>query len=463
MALRSHHSSLLRRTALAVLAAAGLASGPAGAGMSEQEAARLDGELTPMGAIRAGNAAGTIPPWTGGLATPPADYRPGRWHVDPFAADEILFHVDAANAEQYADRISPGQRAQLEAHPRTWRMNVYPSRRSAAFPDWVYEATKQNATRSELVTKGKGGVKGARIGPPFPIPQNGLEAIWNHNLRWRGVRVRYADGLAAVTRRGSWRLVLALEDLAFPYGARDESVFHDRYPNIMLAIRSKTVAPALLSGDGSLVLEPIDQTDDPRAAWLYSQAFRRVIRSPYFAYEFPSPNTDNLRTIDDAFLYNGPPDRFDWQLLGRREMLVPYNAYRLHGGGASSDDIIGRSHIDPDLARYELHRVWVVEATLKEGAQHVYSKRVFYIDEDSWRILVSEAWDLEGRLWRINEAHPVIHYEVPVLLETITTHTDLKERRYLVDGLDNERNPPRFSEDIHPREFSPNALLLYIR
>ncbi len=371
--------------------------------------------------------------------------------------------IDAAGAERHAERLSEGQRALLRRFPETWRMNVYPSRRSAAFPEWVYQAIRSNATSAQLVTRGKGGVTDARVGSPFPISANGLEVIWNHNLRWRGVRVRRVQGIAAVTRRGNYRLVLQLQDLAFPYGAREAKVYHDRYPNVMLAIKSKTIAPALLAGDGALVIEPLDQTDDPRKAWLYSEAIRRVVRSPYFAYDFPAGNSDNLRTIDDVFLFNGPPDRFDWRLLGKREVYVPYNAYRLHGDVTSPDDILGPQHIEPRLARYELHRVWVVEATLRPGAEHVYSRRIFYLDEDSWRVIMSEGYDRDGKLWRVAEAHTVNHYEVPVLLDTLTVFYDLKAQRYLVVGLDNGRNPPRFEDDIHPREFSPNALLYYIR
>jgi len=451
------------RTIPALLAVLMALPGTLRAAVTEQEAARLATELTPVGAERAGNAAGTIPAWTGGISRPPADYRPGRWHPDPFAADELQLTIDAGNAEQYVEHLTDGQRALLRAFRETWRMNVYPSHRSAAFPDWVDEATRKNATRAQLVTRGKGGVTGARIGSPFPIPANGLEAIWNHNLRWRGVRVRRATGFAAVTRRGNYRLVLQLRDLAFPYGARDQSVFQDRYPNVMLAIKSKTVSPALLAGEGTLVIEPIDQTDDPRKVWLYAPDLRRVVRSPGFAYDFPGGNSDNLRTVDDIFLFNGPPDRFDWKLLGKREVYVPYNAYRLHGDDASVDEILGPKHIDPALARYELHRVWVVEATLKPDAEHIYSKRVFYLDEDSWRAIVSESYDAEGNLWRVAEAHTVNHYEVPVLLGTLSTFHDLQAQRYLAVGLDNGRLPPRFEDDIHPREFSPNALLYYIR
>ena len=184
---------------------------------------------------------------------------------------------------------------------------------------------------------------------------------------------------------------------------------------------------------------------------------------PWVAYDFPAPNSDGLRTVDDVWLFNGPPDRFEWELLGKREMLIPYNAYRLHGSDIGPADILRRSHIEPDLARYELHRVWVVQGTLRPGAKHVYSRRVFYVDEDSWQIAVAESYDLTGRLWRVNEAHALNYYDVPVLWSTLEVYHDLARERYLVTGLDNARNTHRFSEGSDPREFSPNALSYEVR
>jgi len=431
--------------------------------VSEAEAARLEADLTPMGAVRAGNPEGTIPAWTGGITAPPPDYRSGANHPDPHPGDRILYTVTAADLEARGSLLCDGQKALLRAHPESWRLNVYPTRRSASFPEWVYQAVRTNATRANVVLTGKGSVEGARVGPPFPIPQSGIEAIWNHNLRWRGARVERSEGIAAVTRLGNYRVVLSEQTLGMPYAARQADAFGKEYPNVLFAIKTKTIAPARVAGDGSLVIEPIDQTDDPRKWWNYSRDLRRVFRLPWAAYDFPAPSSDALRTIDDSWLFNGPPDRFDWELLGKREMLIPYNAYRLHGSGIGPADILLRSHIDPELARYELHRVWVVQATLKPGAKHIYSRRVFYLDEDSWQIAVAESYDLDGKLWRVNEAHAINYYEVPVLWSTLEVYQDLIRERYLVTGLDNGRNTYRFSAGSDPREFSPNALSYDVR
>jgi len=431
--------------------------------VSEQEAARLGTELTPVGAEREGNAEGTIPAWTGGIATPPPGYTEGSWHPDPYPEDTVLFTISAANLQEHASRLSEGQQALLRAHPDSWSMRVHPTRRSAAYPEWVYEAVKSNATSAQLVLEGKGGVTGAKVSSPFPLPQSGVEAVWNHTLRFRGVRVSRGVGSAAVTRRGNYSVLVSQQEVGIPYASPSEDAFKRAHPNVLLALKSKIIAPSLRSGDGLLVIEPLDQTRDPRKAWSYSRSLRRVLRNPFLDYDNPAPDSDGLRTVDELDLFNGPPDRFEWSLLGKRELYVPYNAYRLHGDRVDAGEILLPGHIDPARARYELHRVWVVEGRLKPGQRHVYSRRVFYLDEDSWQILVSDSYDAKGALWRFAEAHALEYYDVPVLWDTLQVFHDLRERRYFVFGLDEGLAAPRFEEGGDPREFSPNALLYYVR
>jgi hypothetical protein len=435
----------------------------ASAGVSEEQAARLGAELTPIGAERAGNAEGTIPAWTGGITQPPAGYRKGSWHEDPFPGDAVLFTISAANAEEHAQHLSEGQKALLLAYPDTWRMRVHATRRSASYPEWVYEAVKSNATSAQLVREGKGGVLGSTVSSPFPIPGSGVEAVWNHTLRFRGVRVSRGIGSAAVTRRGNYSVVLTQQELGIPYASPSDTAFKRAHPNVLLALKTKVIAPSLRSGDGILVIEPIDQTRDPRKAWNYNRALRRVLRNPYFAYDHPAPDSDGLRTVDELDLFNGSPDRFEWSLQGKRELYVPYNAYPLHGDSVKPADVLRVGHIEPERARYELHRVWVVEGRLRQGQRHVYSRRVFYLDEDSWQILVSDSYDSEGRLWRVAESHALNYYDVPLLWDTLQVYHDLHDRRYFVFGLDVGVSAPRFEEGGDPREFNPNALLYYVR
>jgi hypothetical protein len=421
------------------------------------------GGLTPIGAEQAGNDAGTIPPWMGGLTAPPASYQEGKHEASPFPNDKPLFQINAANAAQYAENLSPGQRALLERYPDSWHMNVYQSRRTASFPDFVYDAIASNAETARVLMEDRGGVEDARVSSPFPRPQSGVEAIWNHNLRFRGLRVNRVEGYAPVTRSGRYTLILSRQDWAFPYAVQHPTPFTQRYPNVLLAVKSKVIAPSLLSGDGTLIFETINQTGDPRKAWRYPRALRRVLRSPFFGYELPSGNSDGLRTVDDFGLYNGSPDRYEWTLVGKQELYIPYNAYGLHGPQVGYEDIVRTGHISPEHARYELHRVWVVEGRLKEGERHIYGRRVFYLDEDSWQISVADSYNTDGELWRVNEAHAINYYTVPVLWTTLEVFHDLLAGRVLVEGLDNLHRPYEFRSTSDPREFSPNALIYYLR
>ncbi len=449
---------------------------PSFAAVDANEAARLGGdELTPVGAERAGNSEGTIPAWTGGLDGSKLPAPAGTFLADPYPDDTILFTVTAANIDQYADQLSEGQKALLRNNPDSWKMNVYPSRRSASYPEFVYEAIQHNATRSTVDTSNLGGVEDADISSPFPIPSQGVEVIWNHNLRWRGIAVDRYDGQAAPTRNNGHFSLIVLEDqIAFPFGAPPKAFGDKRkFPQVSLAYKSKVIAPGFSTGTAQLVLESNNYNRDARKTWVYSQQLRRVFRTPFSGFDNPVPLSDGLRFNDETDMFNGSPALFDWKLLGKREMLIPYNAYRLHDGELTAADIVKPGHISPDLARYELHRVWVVEGTVKEKNRgplrgvakrgHSYSKRVFYVDEDSWSIVLADNYDNEGNLWRFSEGHMINFYRVPTPWYTLQTSYDFKEKRYLVTGLDNELEPYNFKTTINPNEFSPNALDYYVR
>jgi len=423
--------------------------------VSSEAAARLGRELTPFGAIRAGNADGTIPPWQGGIEQPPSGYEPGMHHPDPFADDEVLFTIDADNFKAYADRLSPGQRAMFERYPDTWRMLVYPTRRSASYPERIYRRTIENATTARLVADGNG-VVDTLAGPAFPIPQNGLEAVWNHLLRYRGTSARREFVQATPTAAGIWTAVRIDERVIYPYaepGATIESI-----DNKLAYFMQEVAAPARLAGTILLVHETLNQKVEPRHAWTYNPGLRRVRRAPNKAYDTPGTASDGQRTTDQLDMFNGAPDRYTWHLLGRREMYVPYNSYLLHSDALTHDEIVRPGHINPDFARYELHRVWVVDARLEPGTDHIYARRTFFIDEDSWQILVADHYDGRGELWRLAEAHTINYYDVPMIWETLLTIYDLHNGRYQAFGLNNELPVDRFDLELDKGDFTPNAL-----
>ena len=438
----------------AVLLACGAWLAPAAAEVPADQIARLDGDLTPLGAERAGNAPGTIPAWTGGITTPPEGYTVGEHHRDPFPDDAPLFVIDAANLDDHRENLSVGHQRMLELYP-DFRMTVYPTRRSASQPERIYEATRRVAATARLEDGGNG-VGGAVIGIPFPIPANGLEAIWNHLLRYRGETVRCVIGQAAVTAGGDYTLVQFDIDAEVRYSLPDMT--EDELDNTMLYFKQKVLAPARLAGDILLVHETMNQVREQRRAWTYNPGQRRVRRAPNVAYDNPGTTTDGLRTADQFDMFNGAVDRYDWTLVGKRELYVPYNSYRLHSDRLTFDDILMPLHVNPDHLRYELHRVWVVEATLREGASHIYKRRTFYIDEDSWQIVVADMYDTRDQLWRVSEGHVINYYEKPLVWPTLEAHYDLQARRYLALGLDNEFPMCIWDEESTERDFTVAAL-----
>ncbi|NMH58428.1 DUF1329 domain-containing protein [Alteromonas ponticola] len=441
-----------------IAAAMSLAIGSSAlAKVSESEAKKLGDSLTPLGAEKAANADGSIPAWDGGITKAPAGYSVGDHHPDPFEGDKVKFEITADNYKEYADNLTAGQIKLFETYPDTFKMPVYETRRTASNPQAVYDATRANATRAELLDGGNG-IKGAAVGIPFPIPENGLEVIWNHILRYRGEAVERAGGQAAVTSSGSYNVIGFDEQLLLKYSepnATPEQLLED---NILFMFKQKVTEPARLAGTALLVHETVDQVKEPRKAWTYNTGQRRVRLAPNIAYDTPGTAADGLRTTDDFDMFNGSPNRYDWELKGKKELYVAYNNYQLHSKDVSYSDILTPNHINPDLTRWEKHRVWVVEATLKDGFRHVYQKRVFFIDEDSWQVQVADMYDNRGELYRVAFAYGINYYEVPTHWSTLDVYHDLNSRRYLAIGLDNEEKMYDFS--IRPREveFTPQAL-----
>ena len=445
----------VRWTLLVLTLGTPLAATPAAAQVSAMQAAMLGGELTPLGAVRAGNEAGTIPAWEGGMMAPPAGYMPGMHHPDPFADDQPLFTITADNVDQYTANLSPGQVAMFRRYPETFRMPVYPSRRTAALPQRIYDRTIANATTATLV-EGGNGVANAGEGIPFPIPQSGLEAIWNHLLRYRGLTLHRTYAQMAPMPDGAFLAVTLEEDALWVYqqpGATTETI-----DNKLVYFRQAITAPPRLAGTVLAVHETLNQVAEPRRAWAYNPGQQRVFEAPNVAYDAPGTASDGQRTADQLDMFNGAPDLYEWSLVGKQELYIPYNSYRLASDAVGFADILQPGHINPDLTRYELHRVWIVEARLREEASHIYARRTFYLDEDTWQAAIIDHYDGRGEMWRVSEAHALNFYEVPLTLMTAMTVYDLQNGRYLVNGLTNEYPPVIFDEPMDAADFTPEAL-----
>ncbi|MCK7549591.1 DUF1329 domain-containing protein [Marinobacter koreensis] len=445
------------------LLALSVAAAPASAAVSQSQADRLGKDLTPFGSPKAGNKSGTIPDWDGGLTEPPPGYEgSGQHHINPFPDDQVLFTITAANMDQYSDHLSEGVKAMFETYPTTFKVPVYKTRRSHAIPDWVAKNVKDNATSAEMVGEGAG-IKGAYGGYPFPIlsgndEEKAWQVMWNHLTRWRGIYVTRRSSEVAVQQDGDYSLVTSQQEVFFnfynPKG--DESTLD----NIIFYYLSFTLSPPRLAGGAILIQETLNQIIEPRNGWGYNAGQRRVRRAPNLNYDSPIAASDNLRTADDTDIFNGALDKYNWKYLGKREIYIPYNCYRIGEAGVPYSKILGISHINPDLTRWELHRVHVVEATLKKGERHIYSKRRFYVDEDSWNAVLVDQYDSRGNLWRVTMGLPKNYYELPGVWTVLDVYHDLQARRYHVLGLDTEEPTTRVFSDKIPnkRYFSPASL-----
>ncbi|ANI56545.1 MULTISPECIES: DUF1329 domain-containing protein [Pseudomonas] len=419
------------------------------------EADKLGKSLTPMGAEMAGNADGSIPAWK------PMPKNAGTvdskgFLSDPYASEKPLFTITKQNVDQYKAKLAPGQYAMFQRYPDTFKMPVYPSHRGATVPDAVFAAIKKNATTTTLVSGGNG-LENFDTAVPFPIPKTGVEVIWNHITRYRGGSVTRLVTQATPQPNGSFSLVYFQDQFVF----RDKMKDYDpaNPGNILFYFKQKVTAPARLAGGVLLVHETLDQVKEPRSAWVYNAGQRRVRRAPQVSYDGPGTAADGLRTSDNLDMFNGAPDRYDWKLVGKQEMYIASDSYKLDDPKLKYSDIIKAGHINQDLARYELRRVWHVTATLKEGQRHIYAKRDFFIDEDTWQAAVIDHYDGRNQLWRVAEAHSQDYYNVQVPWYTLETLYDLQSGRYLALGMKNEeKSAYDFGFTATTSDFTPAAL-----
>lgn len=416
--------------------------------VSAEEAAALGKTLTPLGAETAGNAAGTIPAWTGGL--PKKDMPRGS---NPFADDKPLYTITAQNVSKYDDILTEGYKALFKTYP-DYKMIVYPTRRSASYPQWFYDATKKNATSVELTDNGYGFCCAAQ-GYPFPIPKNGTEVMWNHIMRYNTRGFRGHVDSAATAPDGSFVVQRDYVELAFMYNNPEATV--KSLDGMNLYALQKTIAPPNLAGEAHLLHVPIDRIANQTGVWVYNNTVGRPRRIGEVGYD--NPLYDGLMTHDQLDMFNGPLDRYTIKLLGKKEMLIPYNSYKLYDPKLKYKQIVTKGHINQDLARYELHRVWVIEANVKPGFAHRYKKRVFYLDEDSWIVHAEDIYDERDQFWRTAESHSIAFANVPVVVNGVQVHYDLQSRRYVIVDLTNEEKKLiEYDWHAEPSQFTPATL-----
>jgi hypothetical protein len=431
-------------------------AGGAHAAVSPDQAARLGTTLTGVGAEKAGNADGSIPAYTGGLKTAPASFQKGSsFRPDPFEGEKPKMVINSKNAAEYNGKLTATTQELLKRYP-SFRVDVFPTHRTVGLPQRLLDNTAKNAIGTQSL---EGGIalENALPGVPFPIPGNGNEAMWNHLLRFQGhaLNIKYdnwnvdSSGRATLATTSNGYLEYPLYEPSRTEPAKESDLF--------FKTKLYYQGPARRAGEAILLNDAVNPLKQPRRGWQYLPGQRRVKLAPDLAYDTPNPGTAGASTYDDAWVFNGALDRYDFKLVGKKEMIVPYNTYKLNYHDKAAD-ITTPNHVNPDLVRWELHRVWVVEATLKPGKRHIYNKRTFYLDEDSWIALASDEYDANGKLYRGSFAHMAYSYDVQAPNSDNFMTYDFVAGSYGIAGVYGPYGGIKYIDPLSKAQWAPESL-----
>ncbi len=440
-------SLVLSALALSLVATQALAK------VDAAEAAKLGTTLTPIGAEKAANKDGTIPVWT---PAPQSGSLKGEFPADPkIDAEKPKFTINKANMSQYSAKLTEGHKHLLRSYD-TYKMNVYPGHRNVSWPQEIYDATKVNATACTI--DGTDILDNCKIGFPFPIPKTGVEPIWNHKLKWRGESVTRYNNQMIVQPNGEFQLTKIIEDVQFSYASIKNPVPLTKTSGEFLKYLSQTVAPPRLAGTYILVHEKAGTGNDGRAAWLYSPGLKRIRRAPTVCCDNPYEGTDGHQFYDQVDMFNGVLDGYTWKLVGKKEIYIGYNANKLGGPETKFKMMAKPKHLNQDVARYELHRVWVVEATNIATKRHTFAKRVFYIDEDGWNIAAVDDYDSRGNLYQFQEGHMIFGANLQASSTVPEVIYHITSGRYFITATFNEDKPLNLTAKFSPDYFTSAAV-----
>ncbi|MBP8255846.1 MAG: DUF1329 domain-containing protein [Opitutaceae bacterium] len=426
------------------------------AAVGADEAKQLGATLTEFGAEKAGNKDGSIPAYTGGLEKVASyDSKTMNTYIDPFAAEKPLYTVDAKNLGQYEGQLTAGTLAMLKQYP-TFKVNVYPSHRTFRYTSSVLQNTVKNATTAKLVGQIEGdALSGADegnlpyAGIPFPIPKTGYEVLWNQLARFSAaVSHNVGDGFLIDTAGTIAKLAGVDEWFVHPW-YDTKGTLRAKTFDALFGFSATLTAPPSSAGIVFLNYYTPNAAEGGQRVWFYTPGQRRVRLAPEFAYDVPIASYGGVTVWDDIYGYLGRMDRFDYKIVGKKEVLVPYNAF----GPTNTlqiKEVLGTKHVNPSAVRWEKHRVWVVDGTRKATARHVYSRRTFYVDEDCWCIVSSEAYDSAGALWRVSHYYTFPTYDTGGFnIDTWSTNDLIKGNYFILNTAHAESGNSIHSYETH--------------
>jgi Protein of unknown function (DUF1329) len=420
---------------LTVCWAAVLIATRAPAAVTAQEADHLGKDLTAVGAEKAGNADGTIPAFEGANTPLPGwEWGKLRSQYSKFKDEKPLFSIDASNVDKYASQLPDGQITALKT-VKGYRMDVYPSHRTCGITPVHAERTKANATEARIGPDGWSLEHARTAGVPFPIPKSGVEVMYNVRMRPADVGVIYHDGTSVISpRSGTHEFTWYQWILYFYYPfQRPEKPSVEADGNVEFFVYYNFSKPPALAGQGFVATNWMNK--DPES-YYYFPGQRRVRRLPSYIFDTPLIGYENQYMIDEQIMLWSTLDRFDYKLLGKKEMYVGYNQFKTYDYSADPKVIFQESYVNPDYRRYELHRVWVVDARIKPRYRHLAQHRIYYVDEDSWGAVALTDYDKDEKVWKNVESFLIPAWEIGgTCVYSPTEMWDLQNGRYVFDYM----------------------------
>ncbi len=314
-----------------------------------------------------------------------------------YASGHVKYSVTADNYSEYTEMLTPGMMNMFAAYPDTFRMDVYENGGDCTLDADVMAISQQNGT----MINDNEGLELPNAGQvPFPDPSHPQHFVWNYRM--------YAGTVSAVERvqtsinvkaDGSMTKGQQETQITFPLNPRTKGMYAD--DNLYALFMQKNLGPPRTAGTVTLVHDFVDSYLQPRKAWQYSPATRRVRRAPDISYDSLTSAGEGIQTIDSYGGFNGAQDKYDWSYEGKRKMIVPINNDDL--ANTEPEITFTPFHPNPDVVRFEERDVHVVHATLKPGQRHLYESRTFYfLDGDSQMLVYHDAYDGNQDLMRAN-------------------------------------------------------------
>lgn len=427
---------------------------------AQEEAALLGGDkYTCMGAERAGSESG-VAEYTGKwFKTWPGMQSQTGYEPGPFADEQPLFKITADNYEEHKQHLTDGMIALFENYPDKFYMNIYPSHRdfAVAEDDSVCEVTKDNAINAKIVDEGLG-IDARLGGPAFPFPKSGIEAIWNSIFPYRAWSEKVIYDTADVYENDTVAWGKSEFMVFAPLGMAKKNKKPRTTDGVAAYFFYKTILPARSAGEVAVGYMPLNFNKESLQAWQYQPGLRRVRKAPEVGFDYPVPPA-GLRTTDDDSGFNGSPERYNWTLMGKKEVYVPYHNFKVNDPALSYDQLITKNTLNPEYVRYELHRLWVIEANLKDGFRHIYKKRRLYADEDGWLTLTADAWDTQDKIYRVTLILYFYSQESGTFHRGVSLYHDLSSGAYEATYLVNAAGKDwwRLNTKMKKQQFSPQA------